>query len=592
MNTEHERFWDLMKGFPMPGDKEALNNFTLEAIKWREKNNFFSAGYAMERAEKAAWGDGEQLYSCLMSAIGDYKKCIEILEPCEYEALAALVKINNLVSKLSIYFPERSNLTTYQKREKLLGELAQRFITCYAKVSSAEFYLIRGFWLEGDLEGTWKPSFPNEEVDWGIETWNASQHIIRISMPSAFKLLISLGDYQGAATVINTCPDAFTTPGLRGWKAAVQGFVHTEEAPNHFAEAADAFADDVQPSNEELIQRGSWSAMNIDLMAKYFRSRSALATVIREPERAKELIQLSAKAIEGEINWANPEVTRYKILVQTLAHLVGEESGISPEQAREKFLQEAHWSRQEPYDEIVMRFLTLAGEAFEGFKTNPVQELSTGRLSKALEALARIPLIGPDVTKVVERPISTKAAESFVQNVPIEILKPSQTWIYRTLENINDENNLRQIILRLLQASLPLYAQIRHGPIEYGKDIVALLDMDGKSVLRMYQAKCGDINKPKWRESQDELEEMFLVPLSSFQIQNVVDEREGILICNGHVNPHVEPVVEGWFQEQKKTYGRTFIFQSIDYLVQWIVKERLINGFRAALSELGLSPIV
>jgi hypothetical protein len=139
---------------------------------------------------------------------------------------------------------------------------------------------------------------------------------------------------------------------------------------------------------------------------------------------------------------------------------------------------------------------------------------------------------------------------------------------------------------------LPLYAQIRHGPIEYGKDVVVLLNIDGRQVLRMYQVKCGNITKPKWRESQHELEEIFLVPLPAMQILNDVDLREGILICNGHINPYVEPVVEGWFQEQKKAYGRTIKFMSLDHLVQWIVNERLINDFRAAFAELGLRPVI
>ena len=82
------------------------------------------------------------------------------------------------------------------------------------------------------------------------------------------------------------------------------------------------------------------------------------------------------------------------------------------------------------------------------------------------------------------------------------------------------------------------------------------------------------------------------MPLSAIQMPNDVDLREGILICNGHLNPYVEPVMEGWFQEQKQTHGRTIKFMSLDHLVQWIVNERLINDFRAALSELGLRPII
>jgi hypothetical protein len=102
----------------------------------------------------------------------------------------------------------------------------------------------------------------------------------------------------------------------------------------------------------------------------------------------------------------------------------------------------------------------------------------------------------------------------------------------------------------------------------------------------------GDITKPKWRESQHELEEMFLVPLPAMQMPNDADLREGMLIGNGHINPYVEPAMEGWFQEQKQAHGRTIKFTSLDHLVQWIVNEGLINDFRAALAELGLRPVI
>jgi hypothetical protein len=90
--------------------------------------------------------------------------------------------------------------------------------------------------------------------------------------------------------------------------------------------------------------------------------------------------------------------------------------------------------------------------------------------------------------------------------------------MHRALENIQDEKKFRQILLRLLQAGLPLYAQLRHGPIEYGKDLAVLVEQDGTAILRLYQVKCGEIDKKKWRESEDELNEMFLVPLEPFQL--------------------------------------------------------------------------
>jgi hypothetical protein len=115
---------------------------------------------------------------------------------------------------------------------------------------------------------------------------------------------------------------------------------------------------------------------------------------------------------------------------------------------------------------VTIQFLTLAAEAFEGFKTNPELEITTGRLSKAFEALERIPLFGPEIASAVKPPIG--------ENLFKISLGPFRTWIYSTLEIIKDEGKLQKIILRLVQSSLPLYAQIVHGPMEYGRDIVVL----------------------------------------------------------------------------------------------------------------------
>ena len=125
-----------------------------------------------------------------------------------------------------------------------------------------------------------------------------------------------------------------------------------------------------------------------------------------------------------------------------------------------------------------------------------------GKLRLALDALAQIPLIGPELTKAVTPELLNQAVK--------EILGPNQTWIYRTLENIKDARQLQKITLRLLEAQLPLYAQILHGPLEYGKDVVVGLEEGGRRVLRMYQLKCGDISTPVWRNTRSQLEEMFL----------------------------------------------------------------------------------
>ena len=41
-------------------------------------------------------------------------------------------------------------------------------------------------------------------------------------------------------------------------------------------------------------------------------------------------------------------------------------------------------------------------------------------------------------------------------------------------------------------------------------------------------------------------------------------------------------------EEQARVHGRSFSFMHLDALVDWILRDRLVNEFRAAARELGL----
>src|SRR5262249_37096819 len=210
-------------------------------------------------------------------------------------------------------------------------------------------------------------------------------------------------------------------------------------------------------------------------------------------------------------------------------------------------------------DRLAITFISNAAEAFRGFQSKPETELTRDRLGIALNALAKIPVIGPDVTDAARPEIG--------RGVCLTLEGPGGHLAHRSLESINDEAVLRRVLLRLLQGTLPRYAQIRHGPIEYGKDIAALADDVGVTVLCLYQVKCGEMNTPKWREARAELEEMFLVPMSEFQLPVSPQRVEGYLVTNGHANPYVEPVMAGWFEQQRRDHGRDVTFLHLDKLV-------------------------
>jgi hypothetical protein len=264
-----------------------------------------------------------------------------------------------------------------------------------------------------------------------------------------------------------------------------------------------------------------------------------------------------------------------------LEKLVSDPVIFDSEAARREYELEIRMSEETQEDQLALTFISDAASAFTGFESEPASELTRDRLARAFDALAKIPTIGPDVTSALRPTIGRSALTT--------MLGPIRTWMHRSLGSIVDEACFRLVLLRLLQSGLPLYAQIRHGPIEYGKDIVALLEVDGSIVLRHYQVKCGDIDKRKWRESKDEIEEMFLVPLNSFQLPLPPHRVEGVLVTNGHANPYVEPVIEGWLRSQHQDYERRVEFMHLDGLVDWIVEHRLVNELKSALHEQGVS---
>jgi hypothetical protein len=128
-----------------------------------------------------------------------------------------------------------------------------------------------------------------------------------------------------------------------------------------------------------------------------------------------------------------------------------------------------------------------------------------------------------------------------------------------------------------------------YGPFERGHDIVAMLSLDGRYLLRLYQIKTGDISLSTWREARAAMEEsmrsiMEDIPKSSgARVQKV-----GTLILDGHVHEDVQPEVETWLVNERRAYGHEVDVMFLDGLVDWIVAERLTNDLRAALRELGI----
>jgi hypothetical protein len=557
--------------------EEAYGTLTRAAELWREANQHFSAGVAMLDAFDAAWGRPERMLEALRAALTDFQRVVSEQPPSSPESIAALYKLRQYVSRTSWFDDDRA--TVFVRVRELSSELGHQLFKHYKDSLHADNYLVRGVVLVTDRDGAWETRFPDHEVESDVE--HPGRELI-LNIPSAFHLFVRNGEWQ-AAYQMNLCGDAFTTSGLKGWRSVTLAHVNPEEAVARFDEAADAFETDAMPANEEdFAQRGGhWSGINQQLWAKYFRARARLVEAIRTPEKVKALLDQAVRALEGtESGWHNGEVSRFHVLVKVLSKLMSNPLSLDVEEARREYQLEIRMSGESEQDRFTLTFISEAAEGFRGFATDPGSEITRNRLETALEALARIPTIGPEVRDAVRPELGKKALDT--------IYGPVRTWMHRALGAITDEAQFRMVLLRLLQSGLPLYAQVRHGPLEYGKDIVALLEVDGMAVLRQYQVKCGDITTPKWRESKNEMEEMFQVPLISFQLPVVPQKIEGVLVTNGHANTYVEPVISGWLQEQRETHRRLVEFMHLDALVDWITKNRLVNELQAALRELGI----
>ena len=405
---------------------------------------------------------------------------------------------------------------------------------------------------------------------------------VTIAMPSAFQLFVRAGDYFAANAVANDSPpEAFISCGLRGWRYAVRGFLYPERAVEEFNLAADEFATDAY--NEDAARAaGSWSSVNVDLWAKYFRARALVSQIVRTPEKAPELLTQAQDALEGtDSGWGNAQVTCFRFILAVLDQVFNGDPDGSAEELRESFLSQMKFSGLDETDQLALQFMEGITAAFAELHSGPAAVvLISGSLPAALNALARIPLLGNDVARELRSQIGRQAETV--------LMGPVRTWIHRTLSSISNEEVLQKVLLRLMQAELPLFVQIRHGVAEYGKDIVKLIAIGDKKVLEMYQVKASDINVPKWRASRSELEDMFHADMPDVQFPAKPDVREGILIFNGHIRPLAEPLVKNWLEEQKRDHHRTITIMGLDDIVTWIVDNRLTNELREVLAELGI----
>lgn len=538
---------------------------------------FLAAGYAYDHAAHAAINKGvyKRAYECARSAWRCYQQALETqpLEPLR--RVVALLLAGMLIRQEFLFGPGPKP----EAQSNLALELAQTLATSFRRREDRSQCLVVGATIETDLLDRFEVKAANRETRWGCSLWTPSR--LRLDVPSPFTLARYLGDYQLAHELIELCPDAFGTPALRGWRAAMLGHADPDSAAGHFFEAASAFEQDCAPLIEPGQPLGTWDSMNFWTWASYFRVRALVAQAVAEPHRVRELLEQAARYADTEAaGWAAPNVRCVALLVQALGLLLSKEVTVDVDRVRDEFLVAVRAPVEG--DAVALRVLTLATGAFDSFRRSPEREIATGRLRDAIEALRRVPFIDSGIQLAPRQPVGAELARGG---------KPVSTWIHRTLRQIDSERQLQMVVLRLERAALALHAQLLYEAIEHGSFVI-LFERDGLRILRRYQVNVGDLGLPEWREKFPQLEE---APLCSSLARLVgvehPAEREWVLICNGTVEATTGASIDRWIAEQQRAHGRHYQLMTLDDVVRWIFAERLVSELRVALRDLAI-PLV
>ena len=429
MSAARELFLEVPPLRVAAGD-DAYDKLSRAADLWRKSGQHFSAGVAMLDAFDAAWGQPDRMLEALRLGLADFERVISEQDPSSPASIAALYKLRQSTDRVS-WVSDVDRATISARIRELSSELGQRLFSHFRNSEHADSYLVRGVVIVTDRDGMWNTRFPDYEVPLGVE--HPGRELI-LNVPSAFHLFVRTGEWQAAHEVINLCNGAFTTPGLKGWRAVTLGHVNPGETVARFDEAADFFIADTMPDTaEDMTRRGNhWSGANQQLWAKYFRARARLVESIRAPKKVKELLHQAADALTGtEAGHHSGEVSRFHVLIKVLTNLLSDPLSFDAEEARREYQLEIRMSGESGQDQLALTFISEAANGFRGFATDPGSEITCNRLTHALEALERIPTIGPEVKEAVRPEFGKRALAS--------ILGPMRTWMHKSLGGITEE---------------------------------------------------------------------------------------------------------------------------------------------------------
>jgi len=277
-----------------------------------------------------------------------------------------------------------------------------------------------------------------------------------------------------------------------------------------------------------------------------------------------------------------PPARSLAILVHALgSFLVTKDESVIDKLSQEYQKEMKLWSSYSQDDELILNSLSMISKAIEGFRYDPIEELRSTRLSEGIKGLESIPESSQFqfVSQLV--PVFTATALEISQGT-------TYGEVNSILRLIKQEDKLQKLMLLLLEAQGALHVKITCGPLEYGKDIIAVVDDAGVATLHFYALKVGDIDRGKWDSVKESIDQMFTVPVDNPMINQIAPAKIcGFLVLNGHFNEYIDPIVSAWLKELTSR-GWDITVMDLDSLGRWIVSKRLVGVLiKFASIELG-----
>jgi len=156
------------------------------AEAWAADGSHFCAGYVLTRATYYAWGEDDIMFSSTIAALKEFQTAMNEpgVEPLEQVASLWMCMVEMGVTR-SLFADPSEVGQVYRMLGSELAQILARLGNDVEDISAREGFLIRGFLLTTDLEGSWSTSFPEVEIQG--TSMSGGMLPITITVESAFR---------------------------------------------------------------------------------------------------------------------------------------------------------------------------------------------------------------------------------------------------------------------------------------------------------------------------------------------------------------------------------------------------------------------